>query len=94
VHVDDVVVVGEAALRHEALHQAGQRAPRGAVSDLCLASGFQASGKSANIHDSSGAVSGGHPGFIHEHRSWFGVMRAEGGTTCLANPTVNYSMSS
>ena len=70
-HVDDAAVVGEAALRHEALRQAGGvfdrevagfELPGVPVSDLCLASGFQASGKSANIHGSSGAI-GGNPGF-------------------------------
>jgi len=70
-HVDDAAVLGEAALRHEALHQAGGvfdreiagfELPGVPVSDLCLASGFQASGKSANIHGSSGAI-GGNPGF-------------------------------
>jgi cytoskeletal protein CcmA (bactofilin family) len=52
-------------------------------SDLCLASGFQASGKSANIHRSSGAI-GEIPDLIHERRSWIsrswiGVMRGEEG---------------
>jgi hypothetical protein len=77
-HVDDAAVLGEAALRHEALHQAGgvfereiagYELPAVLVSDLRLASGFQASGKSANIRHSSGAV-GEIPDFIHERRSW------------------------
>jgi hypothetical protein len=78
--VPDSIFPGEAALRHEALHQAGGvfdreiagfELPGVPVSDLCLASGFRASGKSANIHGSSSAI-GGIPDFIYERRSWIG----------------------
>jgi len=38
-----------------------------------FASGFQASGKNANIHDSRGAV-GDIPDLVHERRSWMSLM--------------------
>ena len=77
-HVDDAAVLGEAALRHEALHQAGgvfdrEIAPRGAGKR------FQASGKGANIHGGSGSHREKSQILSMSVAHGLGVMRAEKG---------------